>query len=180
MKRTIYDQRPPSARGIIVMGESTPSFPEDFQRKLQAFDKDLLLSWHRPPHWPRHRRGVWKVEMCLQHNGQFYADGRPQHDHVCNRSYVLMCQDEEGTPMPLGEWIFEQLGKMRRNSEKYGGQTERGLRNFIQDSNSIDDTLKAKREEASQEVTAYNRKDKRVQFNRLIHLIEQHDLRPNK
>lgn len=178
-RRTIYDQRP-RPTGIMVLGEQTPSFPEDFQRKLQAFDKDLLLSWHRPPHWPRHKRGVWKVEMCIAHNGRFYADGRPQHDHVCNRIYVLMCQDDEGTPKPLGEWIFEQLGKMRQNSEKYGGQTERGLRNFREESDRIDQALAAKRAADSEDVKRYNRKEKRVQINKLMTLIERHDLRPNK
>ncbi len=180
MSRIVYDQRPPSARGIIVLGEQTPTFPTDFQRKLQAFDKDLLLTWHRPPDWPRHRRGVWKIEMCVRHNGMFRGDGYPEHNHVCDRRYVMMCQDDEGTPKPLGEWVFEQLGKMRANSERYGGQTERGLRNFIQESNNIDEALAAKREATMEDVKQHNRKDKRVQFNKLMHMIEQHDLRPNK
>lgn len=179
-RRVIYDQRPPSQRGIVVLGEQTPSFPEDFQRKLQGFDNDLLLAFHRPPHWPRHRRGVWKIEMCTRHNGRFYPDGRPHHDHVCNRTYVMMCQDEDGTPMPLGEWIFEKLGKMRQNSEKYGGQTERGLRNFREESDRTDLALADKRELDRQDMMKHNRKDKRVQFNRLMHLVQQHDMRPNK
>lgn len=179
-RRVIYDQRPPSQRGIVVLGEQTPSFPEDFQRKLQGFDNDLLLTFHRPPHWPRHRRGVWKIEMCIRHNGRFYPNGRLHHDHVCNRTYVMMCQDEDGTPMPLGEWIFEKLGKMRQNSEKYGGQTERGLRNFREESDRTDLALADKRELDRQDMMKHNRKDKRVQFNRLMHLVQQHDMRPNK
>jgi hypothetical protein len=179
-RRTIYDQRPPAERGIIVLGDSTPDFPVEFNRKLQAFDKDLLIMWHRPPHWPPHKRGAWKIEMCIRHNGQYRGDGKPHHDHVCNRSYVMMCQDDDGTPRPLGEWVFEQLGKMRQNSEGYGGQTERGLRNFIQASDNLDQELAAKREADSEDVKRYNRKEKRVQINKLMTLIERHDLRPNK
>jgi hypothetical protein len=179
-RRVIYDQRPKPA-GIMVMGETTPTFPEDFQKRLQAFDKDLLIVWHRPPHWPRHRRGVWKIETCTKHYGLGYDfAGTPRHDHTCQRAYVLMCQDEEGTPMPLGEWIFEKLREMRQNWESLGGNTVRGVRNAIEESNRIEQELAAKREAASEDVKTYNRKDKRIQINKLVHLVQQHDMRPNK
>jgi hypothetical protein len=174
MTRTIYDQRPKPA-GIVVMGESTPSFPEDFQKRLQAFDSSLLIVWHKPPHWPRHRRGVWKIERCVQHR----PDGGP-HNHVCNRVYILMCQDSDGTPMPLGEWIFEKLREMRHNWEAMGGDTERGVRNALADSNRIEQEMEAKREAASEDMIHYNRKDKRVQINKLVTLVQRHDMRPNK
>lgn len=160
---------------IILLGEQTPTFPEEFQRRLQSFDKDLLLMWHKPPHWPRERRGVWKVEQCVEHR----PAGGP-HDHLCRRIYVLMCQDEDGTPKPLGEWIFEKLREMRANSESFGGETPRGLRNFVEHSNNIDAELALKCELASQDMIAYNQKDKRIQINKLYNLIERHDMRPNK
>lgn len=171
--RTIYDQSP-TPSGIVVLGESTPSFPEDFQRRLQAFDSSLLVVWHRPPHWSRHRRGVWKIERCIQHHGA------ATHDHTCNRVYILMCQDADGTPMPLGEWIFEKLREMRANWEANGGDTERGVRNALAESNRIEQEMQAKRDDASEDVKRYNRKDKRMQFNRLIQMVERHDMRPNK
>lgn len=173
MQKVIYDQRPKPA-GIVVMGESTPSFPEDFQKRLQAFDASLLITWHRPPHWPRHRRGVWKIERCIQHHGP------ARHDHTCNRTYILMCQDAGGTPMPLGEWIFERLREMRANWEALGGDTERGVRNALAESDRIAGNLEAKREAASEDVKTYNRKDKRFQINKLVQLVERHDMRPNK
>ncbi len=163
-----------------MLGESTPTFPEEFQRKLQDFDRDLLITWHRPPHWPRSRRGVWKVERCANHHAGFDLSGRPQHTHVCERVYVLMCQDEEGTPMPLGEWIFEKLREMRQNWERLGGNTERGIRNALAESDAIEKELEAKREASSADMIAYNQKDKRLQINKFTHLIQQHDMRPNR
>lgn len=180
MRKVIYDQHP-KPQGIVVLGEQTPSFPEDFQRKLQAYDRDLLVIWHRPPFWPRHRRGVWKVERCIQHHGKgFDFSGLPLHDHTCNRVYILMAQDADGTPMPLGEWVFEKLREMRHNWEAAGGDTERGVRNAIAESDRIEQEMTAKREAAAEDVKRYNRKDKRIQINKLMHLIDQHDLRPNK
>lgn len=179
VKRTIYDQRP-KPRGIVVLGESTPTFPQDFQNKLQDFDRDLLIAWHRPPHWPRSRRGVWKVERCTRHYAGYDFSGRPKHDHTCQRVYVLMAQDEDGTPMPLGEWVFEKLRQMRANWERLGGDTKRGVRNALAESDRIEQELESKREADREDMIRYNRKDKRVQINRLVNLVEQHDMRPNK
>jgi hypothetical protein len=179
-RRVIYDQSP-KPTGIVVIGEATPSFPEDFQHRLQALDKDLLIIWHRPPHLPPHRHGVWKIEICLRHHGKGYDfKGLPLHDHTCQRGYVLMCQDAEGTPMPLGDWIFEKLREMRHNWETLGGNTDRGVKNAIAESDRIEHEMTQKREAASEDVKRYNRKDKRIQINKLVHLVQQHDLRPNK
>lgn len=167
-------------KGIIVLGDSTPNFPEEFQRKLQDFDRDLLITWHRPPHWPRSRRGVWKVERCGIHHGGFDMSGRPKHTHVCERLYVLMAQDEEGTPMPLGEWVFEKLRGMRQEWERLGGDTERGVRNALAESDRIEQGMEAKREAARQDVKEYNRKFNKVQINRVVDLVDTHDMRPNR
>ena len=172
MKNVIYDQQP-KPTGIVVMGESTPTFPEDFQRRLTAFDSSLLVTWHKPPF--TNKPGCWKIERCVKHR----ADGGP-HNHVCERAYILMCLDADGTPMPLGEWVFEKLREMRQNWEALGGDTERGVKNAIALSNDIEQTMESKREAAREDVKTYNRKDKRVQINRLVTLVERHDLRPNK
>jgi hypothetical protein len=160
---------------FAVVGDTTPSFPEDFANRLKAFDPDLLITWHRPPHWPRSRRGVWKIERCARHR----SDGGP-HNHLCHRVYILMCQDSDGTPMPLGDWVFEKLLEMRANWEALGGDTERGVRNALAESDRIEQEMQQKREAAAEDVKRYNRKDKRVQINRLVHLVQQHDMRPNK
>lgn len=178
MKKLIYDQR--LQRRIEVLGDSTPSFPEDFNRRLQAFDKDLIVAWHLPPHM-RRKPGRWKIEMCVQHHAaELWADGRPKHSHLCQRIYVWMVQDDEGTPLPLGDHVLDKLREMRANSERFGGQTERGLRNFREHSKNIDAELEAKRQAASADMLAHNRRDKRAQFNKLMTLIERHDMRPNK
>jgi hypothetical protein len=174
-RRIVYDQRP---KGIVVVGDSTPDFPEEFQRKLQGFDRDLLVAWHQPPFV--RKPGRWKIERCIRHFGKgFDVTGRPLHDHTCERVYVLMCQDDEDTPMPLGDWLFVKLGEMRHNWETLGGDTERGIQNAIAQSNSVEQEMQQKREQASVDMISYNRKDKRFQINKLLHLIQQHDVAPN-
>lgn len=158
---------------IEVIGEQIPSVPEDFQRRLNAFDPDLYVVWHKSPFTKK--PGRWKIERCVRHR----ADGGP-HNHICQRVYILMVQDEEGTPMPLGDHVFTRLQQMRQNWEALGGDTERGIRNAIALSNSVDQELAAKREAESEDVKQHNRKFNRVTFNRLGNLIELHDLRPNK
>lgn len=178
MKKLVYDQRP--RRRIEVLGDQTPSFPEDFNRRLQAFDKDLLVAWHLPPHM-RHKPGRWKIEMCVQHHaGELWPDGRIKHSHLCQRVYVWMVQDDEGTPLPLGDHVLDKLREMRAYSESFGGQTERGRRNFIEHSNQLDQELAAKREAAAEDVREHNRRFNSPQFNRLMDLVARHDMRPNR
>lgn len=167
---------------ILVIGDDNPSHPEDFERKLQAFDKDLIIVWHRPDHLKKRRRpGMWKIEQCTRHlSGLHHADGRPKHSHVCARVYVTMVQDEQGSPIPLGEHVINKLREMRANSEAYGGQTERGLRNFIYTSNEIDRLMEAKREAARQDIISHNQRFNRRHFNDFYNLVERHDMRPNK
>jgi hypothetical protein len=165
---------------IILVGDQTPSHPDSFERQLQAYDRDLVVVWHKPPHWPKKKPGVWKIEQCVRHIGGFHEDGRPKHTHVCQRTYVLMVQDDDGTPIPLGEHVIEKLKAMRAYSEKFGGETERGLRNFVKDSNNIDAELEARREAARLDMLAHNRKFNRRQFNQFYNLVERHDMRPNR
>jgi len=68
-QRVIYDQRPkPTASSVI--GESTPTFPKEFQRRLQALDKDLLINLAPSALLAAHRREVWKSEHCIEHHGK--------------------------------------------------------------------------------------------------------------
>ena len=163
---------------IVVVGDPSPSFPEDFNRRLQAFDKDLWITWHKSP--ASRKPGCWKIEMCVEHNGRYRVNAMPEHDHLCRRIYVMMVQDEEGTPMPLGDHVFAKLGEMRANCDSFGGPTERGLKNFKQYSDSLDKELAEKRERESRDLMDYNRRDHRVQLNTFWNLIERHDMRPNR
>ncbi len=161
---------------ITLIGEQTPSFPTSFNGRLQRFDPDLLVAWHKPP---TNKPGRWKIEQCTRHHAG-YENGRPLHDHTCKREYIMMCQDDEGTPRPLGDWVFDELRRMSTIWHERGGNTERGIRNALAESNAIDQQLEAKREEKREEIMRFNRKDNRVQFNKLLSLVERHDLRPNR
>jgi len=166
---------------IILVGEQTPTPPEEFERKLQQYDRDLIVAWHKPPTWKRSRPGVWKIEQCVRHlSGLLHPDGRPKHTHVCQRSYVMLVTDEQGSPLPLGEHVIEKLRAMRAYSESFGGETERGLKNFIRNSDAIDAELENRRAVAAEGIMQHNRKYNRVTLNRAYNLLERHDLRPNK
>jgi hypothetical protein len=75
---------------------------------------------------------------------------------------------------------LEKLREMRANSESYGGQTERGLRNFIYTSNEIDRIDGRKAPGGAQDIIEHNRKFNRRHFNEFYNLVERHDMRPNK
>ena len=177
MSTLIYDQQP--ARHVEVIGEQTPSFPDDFNRRLQAFDRDLWITWHLPPNL-RQKPGRWKIEMCSRHHADSWPDGRPRHSHLCQRVYVMVVQDEDGTPLPLGEHVLTRLHEMRAYSETFGGETERGRDNFIRHSNTVDEQLAAQREAKSEDIKRHNQRLNRRQLNRMADLVARHDMRPNK
>lgn len=168
-------------KGIQVCGQGVPSFPEEFNTKLQELDKDLWIVWHHPPTWPASRCGVWKIEMCIRHFAGDWPNGKPKHDHSCQRIYVMMVQDDEGTPLPLGDHVLEKLRAMRANSERLGGETPRGLANFIRESNNIDHELANKRAIADEDRMQHNRRYNRRQLSKAYDLLQRHDTaRPNR
>lgn len=155
------------------MGDSIPSVPEEFQKRLQKFDPDLYIVWHKSP--VTKQPGRWKIERCTRHR----PDGGP-HNHICVRVYILMVQDEEGDPMPLGEHVFDKLREMRANWEALGGDTERGVRNALALSDSIEQELAAKREADSEDVKRHNSRFNKNQLSKAHDLIQRHDLRVNR
>lgn len=149
-----------------------PTIPASFLTWLKGFDKDLFVLWS-----PTRQRHL--IHMCVEHvvDGPLINQG---HTHLCRSVYVLIAQDRDGTMVPLNDRVKEQLQKMRANSEAFGGQTEQGLNNFKAYSNYIDRQMAEKREENLQDVVAHNRKDKRVQFNKLKLLMDHLFTKPNK
>lgn len=158
---------------VIVVGEQNPSIPESFQAQLRRFDPDLYVTWHKSPH--SKQPGRWKIERCTRHR----PDGG-LHNHLCVRVYIWMVQDEQGTPLPLGEHVFTKLREMRANWEAFGGDTERGLRNALSFSNAIEQGLEEKREAERQDMIAHNRRFNGAQFQKLYDLVSRHDMRPNR
>lgn len=96
------------------------------------------------------------------------------------RTYVLMVQDDEDTPLPLGEHVIQKLQAMRAYTESFGGQTERGRENFIRHSNNIDQELAEKRDAKAEDVKTHNSRFNRRQLQRMADLVARHDMRPNK
>lgn len=158
---------------IVVVGDSIPSVPDSFQEQLRRFDPDLYVVWHKSPH--TRQAGRWKIERCAKHR----PDGGP-HNHLCVRVYIMMCQDEEGTPVPLGEWVFNKLREMRANWERLGGDSERGIRNALAESDRIEEEVAKKREASSADVQSHNLRFNKNQFQKLYDLVSRHDMRPNR
>ena len=51
---------------ITLIGDQIPSFPESFARRLQDFDKDLHVMWHKSPFSkkPETFSNVLKIEFA--------------------------------------------------------------------------------------------------------------------
>lgn len=164
---------------IQVVGDQIPSFPEDFNRRLQNIDPDLYVTWHQPPF--SNKAGRWKIEQCIGHHAQGnWPGGHPKHSNVCNRIYVAMAQDDEMTPLPLGDWLIDKLQKMRQYVDSLGGPTARGAENFRRESDNLDAERSAKIAHEMAEIARLNSVDNRRQWNEIWNFFSVHDPRPNK
>lgn len=142
---------------ILLVGDDHLEPSDEFKAKLKAFDPDLCVSWSRTKH-------RFVIEQCVEH-----CSATSEHTHLCRKVYVWMVQDEDKCMTPLGEHVFDKLKQMRANTESFGGATERGLRNFKQYTDGIDEERKAKEEAAMREVARLNSLDNRVQNQQGAH-----------
>lgn len=159
------------AQGNVDLS-AAPSIPDLFLKSLQAFDKDLFVMWS-----PTRER--YLVHQCVEHcpNGEKINCG---HTQLCRSIYVVICQDKDGVMVPLNERVITTLREMRTESEKFGGETERGLQNYRQFSSGLDKELEEKRELAVKDLYAHNRKFNRITFNRLGLMYQHLFTTPNK
>lgn len=154
---------------IVLPGQTAdqgPAVPNWFRERLRQYDSSLLVSWNR-----FRRRFV--IEQCVEH----YPDGKGEHTHVCRRIYVLLAQDPEGCMMPLGERVLEMIRE--RDVAKVGyGPDE--LDRFLADANRVAKAAKEENEKAQDEAIRYGTRHNRRQLLKAVHLLQQHNLTPNK
>jgi hypothetical protein len=159
------------AKGNVDLSQA-PSIPDLFLKSLLAFDKDLFVLWS-----PTRQR--YLVHQCVEHNATG-AKINQGHTQLCRSVYVVICQDKDGVVVPLNERVLSTLREMRAESERFGGDTERGLKNYLQHSNNVDHELESKRESAVKDLYAHNQKFNRISFNRLGLMYQHLFTAPNK
>jgi len=85
----------------------------NFENRLKMFDPNLCLRFHR----------LWKCWVVLERA-------------LDNTGYnvLIKCQDNEGNPKALGDWVFNRLFVMRHNNEEK-------MRNFDTWMRSVDNEI---------------------------------------
>ena len=82
--------------------------------------------------------------------------------------------------LPLGDHVFDKLRQMRSNTEPFGGANERGLKNFREYTDRVDQEMCQKSHDPMREVARLNSIDHQIQPNRARMLMQRHDMRPNR
>jgi hypothetical protein len=154
---------------VTIVGDDGIRTPDPvFTAKLAKFDSSLFVFWNK-------MRRRWVIAQCISHRS-----AACEHTVRCKHSIVWMVQSPEKTMLGLGDHVFEKLRQMQLETEKFGGPTERGLRNYREHCESVQQELKNKEAEKMREVARLNSLDHRVQLNRARMLLQRHDLRINQ
>src|SRR5258708_33458694 len=94
---------------ITLIGDDGIREPDaSFVSRLQAFDKDLMVSWCG-------RKNHWMIEQCVEH-----LSGKREHTHVCRRIWVLNARTPEGDMLPLCDKVLEMVKEKAAYSEQFG------------------------------------------------------------
>jgi len=142
-----------------------PAISDAFRERLRQLDPDLCVAWN-------YVKKRFVIEQCVKH-----LSGTAEHSHVCDRNYVLMVQDEDGCMMSLGEKVIEMV-KARDVSRLGYGPND--LARFQTDIKAAAKEEIKRREEAGESVIRYASRHNRRQLLSAIHLIQQHNLTPNR
>jgi hypothetical protein len=156
-----------SINRIVLPGQTLegPAIPESFLLQLRQYDPSLLVAWNQIK-----KRFV--IEQCVQH-----LSPGPEHSHVCNRNFVVMAQDDEGVMLPLGDAVMDKIKAADVSRAGFGPDD---LEAFLKSQKKI---LKADQENREKKVDDAFKHGSRFNKRQLLkakHLIDQHDLRPNR
>jgi len=152
---------------ILVPGQTgeAPAISDAFRQRLRETDPDLCVAWNSIK-----KRFV--IEQCVKH-----LSGTVEHSHVCDRLYVLMVQDEDGCMLPLGDKVIEMI-KARDVSKLGYGPND--LNRFQTDIKNAAKEEIERRQKAGEAAIRYGSRHNRRQLLQAIHLVQQHNLTPNK
>ena len=152
----------------IILPESmgAPAIPESFLEGLRGIDAGLCIYWNRFQH-------RFVIDRCIN-------PAPHTHSITCARANVLICEDEEHGYMGPCDRILDRIRSMDAWT-KYGDSGELGLMRQRKERENAKAEWDAKAKEEAKAVWRDGFRDDRVQVNKLVHLLQQHDiLRPNK
>jgi len=152
----------------LILPESmdAPSIPEWFLVQLRSIDAGLVVYWNK-------FQNRFVIDRCIN-------PAPHTHTAACERANVMICEDEEHGYMGPSDRILEKLRSMDAWT-KYGSSGEPGLMRQRKERENAKAEWDRKAEEEARAIWRDGFRDDRVQVNRLVHLLQQHDvLRPNK
>lgn len=147
----------------LILPESmdAPTIPEWFLTSLRAIDAGLVIYWNR--HMNR-----FVIDRCIN---------SVPHTHTpsCQRANVLICEDEEHGYMGPCDRILDKIKSMDAWT-KYGDSGEIGLMRQRKERENAKADFDAKAAEDAKAIWRDGFKDDRCQINKLVHLLQQHDV----
>jgi hypothetical protein len=145
-----------------VLDVRTP--PDWFTRGLKDIDRALFVVWNP-------NRKLWVIARCLRDDNNLH-----EHDpKMCAQTLVLIVESEMfGGYAPLTERVLDKLRSMDM-WQKHGS-----WENMTAETEAKEERQQAKIKQDQKEDIEHCSRDNRVQVNKMVHLIQQHDLRLNK
>jgi hypothetical protein len=156
---------------IKLVGGGQPAVPESFRAKLKALDPNLCVRWNQPPAFSK-RPPRFVIEQCVKH----HAAGT-EHDHTCERLYVMLVQGPDGSMAGLGDWVLDEI---KRRDVQRSGYGPDDLARFCRDNQTEVLAQRAKMEKDQEESVRHASKFNRRQLCRALTLMGRHDLRVNQ
>jgi hypothetical protein len=156
-----------SINRIVLPGQSSeaPAIPESFREQLRQYNPTLLVAWN-------HIKKRFAIEQCVKH-----LSPGPEHSHVCDRLFVVLAQDDEGVMLPLGDAVMNKIKAADVSRAGYGPDD---LENFLKSQKLILKADQDNREKKVDDAFKHGSRFNKRQLLKAKHLIDQHDLRPNR
>jgi hypothetical protein len=139
--------------------------PDWFRLQLRSVDPSLIVYFNPI-------RNRWVIDRCTLGGMGHVSDHA--HTAECPKTNVFWVQGEAGEYMPLCDAVISKLRSMDAWS-KFGSWEN--MTRLAE--NKEADQKEAIQQEMKDDIKHASR-DGRVQMNKMVHLIQQHDLRLNK
>jgi hypothetical protein len=147
------------------MRNEARAVPEWFATALRDIDPSLIVYFN-------HIRQRWILDRCTAAGEHHVANH--QHTPECPRTNVKVIQGEGGEYMPLGTDVLDWL----RAHDTWNQHSSADR--FIKILSNQDEDYKEKLKAQRRDNTHHRTLDGKRQLLKAFHLIQQHDLVPNK
>ena len=141
---------------IYLVGEDARSVPDWFKRGLRNIDPALVCYYNR---FQNH----FCIDRCV------HGSDCPSSDHIsCQKASVHVFEH-------MSESVLDKIRSMDAWT-KYGDNGETGLMRQRKERENAKAEWDAKAAEDAKQVWRDGFRDDRVQINKLVHLLQQHDV----